>query len=292
VDEKTWNFSAVVEAELVACCFWEYARESKAMREAVKLAKTSHNPGKSDAERQAFRDDATRANGLLNQTGLPLEFWMALPFPKPWQSLAEPKRKIWSDFRPDKFADHVKFPAFQVTGDLNTAAALHDTGLEVHKARMAIFKRLAEIDQGAANLDEAAKLRAMLAENLPLKIQGAGGVDSFIAQINWRMFSKAAIKACFNKWVDDYDCPLAKPSERGRGNTLADWRARVERLGLLRLRRVLTVDQTIKTVKAPNSGRIKFWEPKELNRDVQNAGDDFKLMFPFLSETLDCSLVN
>jgi hypothetical protein len=45
MNDLMWNFSAVDEAEIVACCFWEYARESKAMCEAVQMAKAK-TPGK------------------------------------------------------------------------------------------------------------------------------------------------------------------------------------------------------------------------------------------------------
>ena len=301
VDEKTWNFSAVDECELVASCIWEYARESKAMSEAVKTAKraiaSQGKPAPETPARQAFREAANRAFGLLHQTGFPLEFWTGLPFPKPWQRIGEDQRKKWADKCPDKFADAVKFPAFQVTGDLLISGCLHGSAREAHNARTAIYQRLSQIDSGAANLDEAAKLRAKLAENSPLTIQGEGGVDSFIMQINWAQFSKKEIKACFNKWVDDYDCPLAKPSERGRGNTAADWWARIERLGLLRLRRVQTAGQVIQTIAKtlPVNQRVseKFNTPGILNSEAVKAGKDFSFLFPFLApEVLDCSLIN
>jgi hypothetical protein len=33
LNEFDWNFDAVPDAELVACCYWEYARESAFIRE-------------------------------------------------------------------------------------------------------------------------------------------------------------------------------------------------------------------------------------------------------------------
>lgn len=299
----TWNFSAVDDSELVACCFWEYARESKAMRNAVKTAKTAlANQGKSapeTPERQTFREAANRAFGLLHQTGFPLQFWTGLPFPKLWQEIDKTKSSQWANFYPDKFADAVKFPPFQVTGDLMAASRLHGEATEAHNARLALYRRLSQIDSGVANLKEATELRKKLDEQekhpTPAAVRGEGGVDSFIAQINWKMFSKSEIKACFNKWVDSYDSPQAKPGERGRGNTSADWRARLERLGLLRLRRVRTAEQVIETAKVlPKDQRIseKFHVPSELNREVKKACEAFHFLFPFLPETLPYRLMD
>ena len=306
MDDLAWNFSAVDEREIVACCFWEYARESKTMHEAVKTARVAFagqgrsvkpKPGRLSA-RQAFRESADRAFGLLPQTGFPVNFWTGLPFPDPWQRLDETERKKWAGFCPDKFADTVKFPAFQVTSNLKTALALAVEAESLHKSLMAIHQRLAEIDRGAgspADVDEAGKLRAKLADNSPLIIQGVGGVDSFIVQINWAQFTKPEIKACFGKWVDSYACPLAKPGERGHKDTA--WRARLERLGLLRLRRAQTADETIQTIAKtlPKNQRLseKFNTPGILNSEAKKAGEDFPLMFPFLAcEILDCTLIN
>ena len=301
LDESAWNFSNVADSELVACCFWEYAQESKTMRDAVKTAKralaSQGKPRPETPEREDFREDANRAFGLLYQTGFPLEFWTGLPFPKPWQLISEALCKKWAGKCPDKFADAVKFPAFQVTDNLNTAAALHGAAKEASNARNAICKQLAEIDRGVSNLDEAAKLRARLAEYSPLKIQGAGGVDSFIMQINWAQFSKPEIKACFGKWVDSYACPIAKPGERGKKDTT--WRTRVERLGLLRLRREYTFEQSkpflarlYPPVKGQGKPPRRFDDKGECNREATKAGEDFRFLFPFLAEPVPCKLMD
>jgi len=34
--EVDWNFAAVPDAELVACCYWEYARESAFIRDTLR----------------------------------------------------------------------------------------------------------------------------------------------------------------------------------------------------------------------------------------------------------------
>lgn len=291
LDEREWVFSAVDESEIVACCYWEYARESNAIRDAVKIAKTAFaNLGKAapeTAERQAFREATNRAYGLLHQTGYELQFWVGLSFSEtPWQRIDENERKKWAHICP-KIPVPVKFPPFHVIGDLMVASMLHSEAMKTHEARLALYRRLSQIDSGVANLVEATELRNKLDEQekhrTPPVLQGAGGVDSFIAQINWHKFSKKEIKECFGKWVDAYFCPVAKPSGRGRP---VDWRARLERLGLLRLRHAQTVDQAIqiiaKTLPVNQRTSEKFNTPGEFNREANSAVEDFHALFPFL----------
>jgi hypothetical protein len=167
------------------------------------------------------------------------------------------------------------------------ASMLHSEATKAHEARLALYLRLSQIDSGVANLKEATELGNKLDEqekhSTPPVLRGEGGVDSFIAQINWHEFSKKEIKECFGKWVDTYSCPVAKPSERGRP---VDWRARLVRLGLLRLRHAQTVEQAIqiiaKTVPVNQRLSEKFNTPGEFNREANNAVDGFRALFHFL----------
>ena len=36
LDSKVWNFDAVPDGELKACCYWEYARESAFIRDTLR----------------------------------------------------------------------------------------------------------------------------------------------------------------------------------------------------------------------------------------------------------------
>jgi hypothetical protein len=68
-----------------------------------------------------------------------------------------------------------------------------------------------------------------------------------------------------------------------------DWRARLKRLGLLRLRHVQSVEETIETITQTllpdKRNATKFIEPGELNREAQKAVADFRNLFPFLNST-------
>jgi hypothetical protein len=152
-----WNFDSdkVLDDELVACCVWEYARESNSICGAVEIAKTAYaNQGiarPESEEREAFRSAADKAFGLLHSTGFDNSFWVGLPFPEPWQTVGKSERKKWAHFCP-KIPTPVKFPPFQVTGDLFIASVLHGEAAKAHEARQAIYLRLSQIDSGVANL--------------------------------------------------------------------------------------------------------------------------------------------
>ena len=40
IDELDWNFDKISDNELVACCYWEYARESKFIRNTLSEMRT------------------------------------------------------------------------------------------------------------------------------------------------------------------------------------------------------------------------------------------------------------
>jgi len=297
-----WNFGDVPEVELVACCYWEFARESASICGAVEITKTAYaNQGiarPESAEREAFRSAADKAFGLLHSTGFDSSFWAELPFPETWQSVDKTKRVKWARVLP-KIPAPVKFPPFAVSNDLCIAGALYGEARKAHEARQAIYLRLSQIDSGVANLKEAGELRKKVSEQeehpTPAMVQGQGGVDSFIAQINWHEFSKKDIKKCFNKWVDNYSCPIAKPSRRG--HKPVDWRASLERLGLLRLRSRYTFDKAKPFLKqlysqqqsAQSQPPRKYNDKGECNREAQKAVDDYHEIFPFLNTEMPYS---
>jgi hypothetical protein len=206
--EHEWNFDSVPDGELVTCCYWEYARESVSICDAVETAKAASAnqgiPRPESEEHEAFRSAAEKAFGLLLSTGFDNSFWMGLPFPGPWQSVDKAERKKWVSVRP-KIPTPVKFPPFQVTDDLIIGSMLRGEATKAYETRQALYLRLSQIDRGVANLEEAAELRNKLSEqaklSTPVVVRGMGGVDSFIAQINWREFNDKEIVACFEQWV-------------------------------------------------------------------------------------------
>jgi hypothetical protein len=309
-----WNFfdrDRVPDEQLIACCYWEYARESNAIREAVKIVKTAlANQGKSapeTAEGKAFRVSATRAYGLLNQTRLPLLFWTGLHFPEiPWQSIDKTERKKWANACPE-FSTPWRIPPFQITGDHCIAGELYGKAKAAHEKRIALERRLSQIDTGAANLTEAAEVRQKLLEQeknpAPLLVRGVGGVDFFIAQINWRDFTDNEIIECFKQWVKtkgNRPIPMTQEPkgvrgmQGGRGHKPRDWRASLDRLGIMRLMNRHSFEEITSIVQAAASvtsaDREKYSEKSGCIKERTKALKDFHGFFPFLdAEEKPCS---
>jgi hypothetical protein len=316
VDEKTWNFdkTKVLDTEVVACCLWEYARESATLKKLRQQCETAWRAdGNADSLVPVVAGNIQHHRNsvelFLREIVLlpPPDLWQsadeskpfywppdaALPprtssFPDSWQSMSTDERARWA-----KSVDLKMKPYFAFCrGHLRDAQAIVKTVIEQRKVGLN-----PQIDPLAVSLIATSM---PLAPHAPFEWTGDNnrlpggfvypdGTEISVVEIDWAHFTDKEIADAIAR---SRPKEIPEPSGRGRGDTITDWRAKLERLGLLRLRRVQTATQTIKTVKAPTIGRIKFWEPKELNRDVQTAGKDFRLLFPFLSEPLDCSLVN
>jgi hypothetical protein len=263
-DSQNWKFDEVDESELVACCYWEYARESALFRGAVETAKTAFAneriPKPVSEEREAFRVAANKAFGLLIQTGFDISFWVGPPFPKPWQAVDNTEREMWANGRPE-IPSPVKFQPFQVTGDHCIAGALYEEAKKIHETRQALNYRLSQIDSGADNLKEAAEVRKQLAEQVdnptPVVLHGMGGMDSFIAQINWAQFNNDKIAEAFRKWVKpNRPKNILKPSGQGHGPR--EWRARLTRLAAMRLLHSYTGNEILGvSPKGVNPNRVR-----------------------------------
>jgi hypothetical protein len=216
-----------------------------------------------------------------------------LPFPKPWQSLTLAQRSVGEDFVP-KNPTPAQIPPFRTSNDYLVASELYSQARRIRDKEDAVRKRLAEIDGGVANLEEAAKLRNTLCEQAkhptPVASRGIGGVDFFIAQINWHDFDDKEIVKCFERWVKDKGnrpIPVTQQPKGvrglrgGPGRDAYEWRASLERLGLLRLRRRYTFTEA-KPFLAKLPETTKTTTASECNRDAKKTVDDFHTFFPSL----------
>jgi hypothetical protein len=284
-DPHNWNFYDVPTEQRSICCFWEYARESASLRKAVALAKTAFaNVGiakPETAEREAFRVKVNEAYALLVKTGFDLPFWVRLPFPKPWLSVDKVERSKWAHVRRE-IPNPVKHPPFQVTGDGFIIAALNGLAHEAYKTNMAVLAK-AESDPDI-NTTEAL---AECFDPHPVSLLGTC-VQSFVAQINWRDYTKREIKNAIWKWIEA-NRPPTIPDPSGRGhNPMEECRASLERLALLRLRSCYTLDETLAILaKRPKEQRqtSKFVNPGECNREAEKAVADFHELLHFLDPT-------
>ncbi len=240
--EHDWNFIAdrVPDDEVVACCYWEYARESKFVLEVTKLRAELR-----DGKRLHDSLDAGQKR-LLEQLDVicerpdadPDRFYRCPPFPKPWQALDKGSRPpLMLKIPPEEYA-------FQAI----------DSRLPWGR-----FHRETE--------------RHVISH----------GIETLLVTINWGAGSDREIKKSFNKWLDkNRPSHIPEPSERG--HKPVDWRARLERLGLLRLRHNYTFDKAKPLLKMlPQT--TKTTDSSECNRQAKNAVDDFHALFPFLDSS-------
>jgi hypothetical protein len=105
------------------------------------------------------------------------------------------------------------------------------------------------------------------------------GVERLRVEIDWTWNNKQIVSA-FKRWLEE-NRPTACPEPSERGHDPVDWRASMERLGLLRLRHHYTFSEANpflarlrQTAKTTNSG--------ECNREAKKAVDDFRRIFRFL----------
>jgi hypothetical protein len=169
---------------------------------------------------------------------------------------------------------------------------LFHIGLRSFEAQRTKWQRLAELSgRGVAGLEESADLRKQLSEpQPPLLVRGGGGVDSFVAQINWREFSDTEIVECFKRWLQATGTRPVPVTEEpkgargvrgGPGHGEGEWRASLERVGLLRLRSRYTFSEAKPFLsKLPQA--TKTTNASECNREAGKAVHDFHALFPFL----------
>lgn len=286
ISEHDWNFdpARVDKTELVACCLWEYARESNSILKAAETVRTVYaNQGiarPESAEREAFRSTADAAFALLTKIGFDISRWTVEQFPKPWQSLEKTER--------EKLA-HVTTPEkgspFQVSGDLYIASVLHGKATEANKAQQAAWLRLSQMDRDTISRrsQNAAELRKELAAPLPpLIVHGESGVDSFIGQIDWRNFTNKEIKEFLCDWLIKNRPPeIREPSQRG--HKPKDWRASLERLGIMRLMNRHSFDELTAIVPCEWLDKEKYNDKTACMSEREKAVKDFHQFFSVLS---------
>jgi hypothetical protein len=279
ISERDWDFSTVPDSEVVACCFWEHARESIFIRKTVQDLK--------DVEaRKGSRKTLIRANRDLTRfysVGTPAHLVCHLKFPEPWQSLPNSERaRLGKSFKAE-IPVAGRIPPFRATGDYSISNEIFGLAKRVHERRLAIYYRLSQIDQGTADPREANELRKELAETPPFPIlRGEGGVDSFLTQVNWQDFTDKEIVAAFNRWVTE-NRPIAEDTRKlvgrrdDKGRKLNDWRAILDRLSIMRLLHHSTVrEMPTKVPKAWKQHSSADWY-----RARKHAKDDFHRLFPF-----------
>jgi len=174
---------------------------------------------------------------------------------------------------------------------------LNNMAQQIHKVLGAINRRLFEIDAGAPSEsceNESNELREKRAKvSAPLILHGEGGVDSFIGQINWRAFTDREITIAFKRWItSNRSIPFTSQPKGvrgmtgGRGRDPDEWRASLERLGIMRLMHRFSpadlADEVQDVLPTELADGEKYSSKVGNKKERQKALEDFYQLFPSL----------
>ena len=310
-----WDFDDVPDGELIACCFWEYARESHFIRGVRELCLRNWRAGGN--WNLKLNDDLE----TLQSIGYPSDVFIRgfffepdveeqcqdekLPnyrhpdappitgsFPKPWKSLSEDERQcraiIGSSIRQFQIVP-IKLAHWSITKDI--ARQGQRVADKHHEQRTNWEKEYLRRDEKGASfsLPDAPKPPEFEAARPSMRW---GFVETLLVDIAWQCFTNDEIANYFRKWVK-----LARPKEipapDGKGrNKAGHWRANLTRLAVLRLLARFT---PLEIVDPRKDKYPAVWKTKQFSRsqwrDVtkwhdarRQAGKVFHALFPFLQK--------
>lgn len=319
VTEYNWNFDAVPDAELVACCYWEYARESAFIRQRLQKYRTQWwcpGGGLTDEIRNLWDDmDRIRSIGYAAEVFIrgctyePGTVWQSVDqhkpnfkhpeaapltgsFPAPWQTLAEGERKSRAHIRTDvEQLQIVPIKLAHWSWAKEIARECQFVSDEQHARRKEWEQKYLHKDaKGHFYTPADAPVAPEFEELRPRTRWGVG--ETLMVDIAWDCFTNDEIANYFRKWIKRArPKELPKPDDKGR-NKARDWRTNLTRLAVMRLLSRYTALDLI------DSRRNKFpaiWETKQFagrkwgdptkwHDARREAGAVFHKLFPFLGK--------
>jgi hypothetical protein len=310
IDKLDWNFDAVPAEELVACCYWEYARESAFIRDLRKRSVECWKPlytkceGLSLPEEQRLHQDLQKAQSIgyasevfirgiscppddVFPDGPPLkpgEVHRATgSFPKPWQSLTPTERRYRSHIGSD--VERIPLVPFKRGISLDARDICEFTKSQAARAEAA----REQVRRKNPNLNEETLLRLHKLEYPEIKpaLYWAGGNEVTVVSIDWGAFTNDEIVNYFRRWVK-VNRPPQYPVPSRKGHKPKDWRAQLTRLAVMRLLSRFTALQMVADDCFPEiwktkqfSGR-KWGDVTKWHDGRREAGKLFRKLFPFL----------
>ncbi len=295
ISKFDWNFDNVPVDELVACCYWEYARESGFIRD-VRLRCSDPRSMEYD-NGQAWWKFVGKDMERIESIGYAAEVFLqgffveevesaktfrpdapliTGSFPAPWQLLSDVERKYRSHIRSD--SEVIGLVPFNHGGDIITAESLLESAKEYSKQyrKEADEARRANPGWGESTLRRWGKYPK---HEPKASVIWEDGTESKIVQIAWEHFTNEQIIESFRDWVKkNRPKQLKKPGKQG--HKYISNRVALERLGIMRLlHRFRFADlpkQNPAAWKRYNSPNRRW------RKDAQKARANVKSLFPFL----------
>ncbi len=296
-----WNFDDIPESELVACCYWEFARESAFIQDVcLRCADwdmVEHSKGKHwerllrDWEQiqsigyaaEVFSRGIVLKPTTYNPNCYTMEESLdfSSSFPAPWQSLLLVERCLRAKIRTDVEVSSLQ--PIKRWGSVTAAELLLEKAKEYLDA---YCEAEAEVHRqhpgvGGGTLRHAKKLPVYHPEASVFWDEGS---ESTILEIQWAHFTNRQINTAFRKWVkanrpEDVD----KPDRRGH-KIISD-RVKLEHLGIMRLLHRFSPKEL--RAKCPEGWKRYNTPNRRWQRDAEKARACFHSLFPFLSKDED-----
>lgn len=304
--EADWNFSRVPDDQIIACCLWEYARESASINLAAAshamesrhiLPEGSRPPTEKQIERWAEIDERTRdqvKRARFNHDRFLERFWDSEVGHLTFYGILN----RWVTSGSGAFQDlpgKVRRMLAEKVSQADTIGALTLANLgDVERLWIANSKDLREIRAWKRPANDDAEDVALTLETEP--VEGSFFDHAVIDRtrtvaftVDFSRFSDAEIESSFHAWVrKNRPRRWRKPAtvlltSRRRGVKRNDYRVALERLGMMRLLHWFTPSQ----LRAEVPAAWKLYGRKEpvFRREVRAAVRFFHDRFPFLPRT-------
>ena len=299
LSELDWNFDKVPDNELVACCYWEYARESAFIRDVrQRCIQNWRSGGHWDLQLHAGLQKVQSIGHPSNVIMRGIYFAPDDPhridkpdadpitncFPQPWQSLNANERTFRSHIRSDRTAiPMLPFERAHWTDARDIAEWAESRTKEIFAKFNEV--RHANPETSEATLIEQGKLQPF--PDIASSLYWESGKEFTVVGINWGSFTNDEIANYIRRWVK-VNRPQQFPVPSRKGHKPGDWRANLTRLAVMRLLSQFPALQIVRQDCFP-----AVWETKQFSgrkwgdftkwRDARReAGQLFRNLFPFL----------
>jgi len=303
LSELDWNFDDVPDNELVACCYWEFARESATIglaadvnwsrvRSIWKKEEYERNPKvKAEDEQEASRIEGRAKAAGFHYAAFAERFWATdLSAVAIYESLTNWARsgvRPWSKL-PKKTRAHLV--AAVSKRDFLQALSPASVG-ELEQLWNANRSELDKVrSRPRTDYDDSEDV-ALLWESECIALSGEAkdppaGKLAVAFTVDFARFTDGEILAQFKLWLkakrpQPWTRPLrVLPDSRQKGRKLIEYRVALERLGLMRL---LHWHSPAELRRELPEAWAKYAKKKaDFRREVRQACKFFRRLFPFL----------
>ena len=305
--ELDWNFDAVPDKELVACCYWEYARESEFIRDVRRCCLDPKWREMVNSELWKYcGDDIERIQSI----GYPSEVFLrgffcpmgdvfpdAPPlkpgevhkatgsFPRPWQTLTPEERR----YRSHIGTDVERIPLVPFERGISLDARDIREWVKGEQAKADLDREQVRRQFSRHNEEALLRMGKLKFPHIQPSLFYASGREVTVVRINWGSFTNDEIVNYFRQWVKA-NRPAPYPVPSRKGHKPKDWRANLTRLAVMRLLSRFTALDLIDPRrnkfpaiwKTKQFGGRKWGDPTKWHDARREAGKVFRRLFPFL----------